>query len=234
MQFRSRATLSCDVRYAPFATHTRKERIGNQPTDAERAAANTLEQALTPVVHLDRFPKSVIEVYVLVLEADGGEVCAAINAASLALIDAGIDMRDMLAAANVAACPVAAVASSRTARAAEGVAASSSGRQEPASPALLVDPTAAEASSSSWQSTVALMPRLKLISFAYHSGEAAANAFADTLALAMDACVTVMDAMRASLVHSASQKLSVNVRGDATATASQLAPATATAAVPVH
>lgn len=51
-------------------------------------------------MQLDKFPKSVIEAYVVVLQDDGGVLPAAITCASLALADAGIDMYDMVASCS--------------------------------------------------------------------------------------------------------------------------------------
>lgn len=50
---------------------------------------------------LELLPRSQIDVYVQVLQADGGTRCACINAAAMALADAGIPMRDALAAVAV-------------------------------------------------------------------------------------------------------------------------------------
>lgn len=58
-------------------------------------------QSLEPAVMMDKFPKSQVDVYAYVLENDGGSLAAAITAASLALIDASIEMYDMVAACNI-------------------------------------------------------------------------------------------------------------------------------------
>jgi len=50
---------------------------------------------------VEKFPRAMIEVYVYVLQADGGTRCAATTAASVALADAGLPMRDMVAAVAV-------------------------------------------------------------------------------------------------------------------------------------
>jgi exosome complex component RRP41 len=42
------------------------------------------------------FPNTQIDIFMQVLQADGGTRCACINAASLALIDAGIPMKDFV------------------------------------------------------------------------------------------------------------------------------------------
>jgi len=49
-------------------------------------------------VFLEYFPRTAIEVYVEVLQADAGTRCAALTAASVALADAGIPMRDLIVA----------------------------------------------------------------------------------------------------------------------------------------
>jgi exosome complex component RRP41 len=50
------------------------------------------------LVHL--YPKSKISIDVWVLCDDGGRLCAAINAATLALVDAGIPMKDLVCACS--------------------------------------------------------------------------------------------------------------------------------------
>ena len=47
---------------------------------------------------LENFPRTVVDVYIEVLQADGGSRCAALDAAAVALADAGIPMRDMVSA----------------------------------------------------------------------------------------------------------------------------------------
>ena len=55
----------------------------------------------------ERYPRALIKIHVLVTCDDGGATSAAINAAGLALVDAGIFLRGVVAAARVGA-PVAA------------------------------------------------------------------------------------------------------------------------------
>jgi exosome complex component RRP41 len=47
---------------------------------------------------MDLYPRTGVDVFVEVLQADGGTRCASITAASLALADAGIPMRDLVVA----------------------------------------------------------------------------------------------------------------------------------------
>jgi hypothetical protein len=63
--------------------------------------ASCLAAALEPAVDLSKLPKSVVDVYILILEAGGAEAAVAATAASLALADAGIEMLDLVAACSV-------------------------------------------------------------------------------------------------------------------------------------
>ena len=47
---------------------------------------------------VDYYPRTGVDVFIEVLQADGGTRCASITAASLALADAGIPMRDLVVA----------------------------------------------------------------------------------------------------------------------------------------
>ena len=66
-----------------------------QYQDAEdRTLAMGIHQALVPSLRLELFPKSTIDVFLTIIEADGIEGCVASGtvAASTALADAGIEM----------------------------------------------------------------------------------------------------------------------------------------------
>lgn len=47
-----------------------------------------------------RYPRSQIRLFVQILQADGSGMAAAMNAATLALADAGIPMRDLVVACS--------------------------------------------------------------------------------------------------------------------------------------
>ena len=57
-------------------------------------------QALRPLLFLDEFPKTAIDVHIEVLQADASTRCVGINAAALALADAGIPMRDLVSSCS--------------------------------------------------------------------------------------------------------------------------------------
>lgn len=59
-----------------------------------------IEQTFESAIMVELMARSQIDIYVQVLQADGGVRCAAINAATLALIDAGIPMKDFVVACS--------------------------------------------------------------------------------------------------------------------------------------
>lgn len=85
------------VRYhmEPFSVGERKNPA---PSRREIEISKVIKEALEPAVMLKKFPRTAVDVYIEVLQADGGTRCAALSAASVALADAGIPMRDMVAA----------------------------------------------------------------------------------------------------------------------------------------
>jgi len=95
-----RATLEVLVRSAPFAPPGDRRNV-NPTTDRRLVeASHLLQRALSASILLHLFPRSKISVTVMVLADDGGRLEASINAATLALMDAGIPLRDMLCACS--------------------------------------------------------------------------------------------------------------------------------------
>lgn len=88
------ATLRCRYRMAPFSVDPRRSPA---PSRRDNEISMVMRYALEPAVFLDRYPRSVIDVYAEILEADGGTRTACINAATVALVDAGIPMRGLVA-----------------------------------------------------------------------------------------------------------------------------------------
>lgn len=62
--------------------------------------SHLLQTALSASILLHLYPKSKISVTVMVLADDGGRLEASINAATLALMDAGIPLKDMVCACS--------------------------------------------------------------------------------------------------------------------------------------
>jgi len=85
------------VRYhmEPFSVDERKKPA---PSRREIEISKVIKEALEPAVMLEQFPRTAVDVFLEILQADGGTRCAALDAASVALADAGIPMRDLVCA----------------------------------------------------------------------------------------------------------------------------------------
>jgi exosome complex component RRP41 len=90
-----RAVIQCRYHMAPFSVDERKSPA---PSRRDVELSKVIREALEPAIFLEYYPKTAIQVYIEILQADGGTRCAGITAASLALADAGIPMRDLVAA----------------------------------------------------------------------------------------------------------------------------------------
>jgi exosome complex component RRP41 len=90
------------VRYkynmASFSVEDRK-RPGPDRRSIE--VSKVSREALEDMIFTEYFPKSAIDIFVEVLQADAGTRTAALNAASVALADAGIPMRGLVSACAV-------------------------------------------------------------------------------------------------------------------------------------
>lgn len=94
-----RAIVNVSVKTSPFASTDR--RVVNPTTDRRLVEMSQhLQRALEATILLHLYPKSRIVVTVVILADDGGRLCVAINAASAALIDAGIPTKDVLCACS--------------------------------------------------------------------------------------------------------------------------------------
>lgn len=87
------AVIRCRYNMAPFSVGERK-RPGPDRRSVE--ISKITADALRPAIFLEKFPRSTIDVFIEVLEAEGGTRCAGITAASVALADAGIPMKDLV------------------------------------------------------------------------------------------------------------------------------------------
>lgn len=97
LQDPTKALLRCTYNLAPFSVEERK-RPGPDRRSVEISKVTT--EALNSVVMLGKFPNTVVDVFIEILQADAGTRCVGLTAASLALADAGIPMRDLVAACS--------------------------------------------------------------------------------------------------------------------------------------
>jgi exosome complex component RRP41 len=79
-----------------MASFSVEERKRPGPDRRSYELSKVSREALEPVILTNYFPRSVIDVFVEVLQADAGTRTAGINAAAVALADAGIPMKSMI------------------------------------------------------------------------------------------------------------------------------------------
>jgi len=90
------------VRYVyRMATFSVPDRKNPKPGRREIEISKVSGEALEHSVFLEKFPNTAIDVFVEVLDSNAGTRVAALTAASLALADAGIPMKDLVCAVGV-------------------------------------------------------------------------------------------------------------------------------------
>ncbi len=94
----NRAIVRYKYNMASFSVEDRK-RPGPDRRSIE--VSKVSREALEDQIFTEYFPKSAIDIFVEVLQADAGTRTAALNAASVALADAGIPMRSLVSACAV-------------------------------------------------------------------------------------------------------------------------------------
>ena len=155
-----RMILRCRYHMAPFSVQERKSPA---PSRREIELSKVIREALEPAIFLEYYPRTAIDVFVEVLQADGGTRCASITAASLALADAGIPMKDL-----VAACAAGKV-----------------------DDAIVLDLMDTEDKIGAADVPVALMPNLDAITLLQMDGELSREDLLECLKLARKACAKI-------------------------------------------
>jgi exosome complex component RRP41 len=95
LALQDRTVLKCRYHMAPFSVQERKSPA---PSRREVELSKVIRESLEPAIFMEYYPRTMIDVFVEVLQADGGTRCASITAAALALADSGIPMRDLVVA----------------------------------------------------------------------------------------------------------------------------------------
>jgi exosome complex component RRP41 len=95
LALQDRTVLKCRYHMAPFSVQERKSPA---PSRREVELSKVIRESLEPAIFMEFYPRTMIDLSIEVLQADGGTRCASITAASLALADSGIPMRDLVVA----------------------------------------------------------------------------------------------------------------------------------------
>ena len=95
LALQDRTVMKCRYHMAPFSVQERKSPA---PSRREIELSKVIRESLEPAVFMEYYPRTMVDVFIEVLQADGGTRCASITAAALALADSGIPMRDLVVA----------------------------------------------------------------------------------------------------------------------------------------
>ena len=98
MQDPQRGIIRCNYNMLPFSV---AERARPGPNRRSKEIGMVAGNALASVVDLARFPGTVIDVEILILQANASTRCAGINAAAMALAHAGVVMKEMVSSVSI-------------------------------------------------------------------------------------------------------------------------------------
>jgi exosome complex component RRP41 len=99
LQNPKKGLLRCNYSMMPFSGVGDRVRPG--PSRRSTEISMVTEKALLPVLDLSPYPNAVVDVFINLPQTDAGSRCAGICAASIALADAGILMKDLVVSVAV-------------------------------------------------------------------------------------------------------------------------------------
>jgi exosome complex component MTR3 len=145
-----------------------------------------VQHALASAIRLELFPKSTIDLHIQVLECDGtlAALAGAITCASVAVVDAGIDMLDTVVAASAGLFGTA-------------------GDYSKSAGYVALDCNAEEEKLQTGSVLISFMPSLNMVTHFIQSGESSVNTACKTMDLCLDACSQIHGIVYQSLVNSA-------------------------------
>lgn len=97
--FSDTGRVQVDVKYCPFACPGSSISAAQPPSEAE--ITERLIEALKCTICLDKYPKCTVSVFVVIMQSGGNELSAALVASSLAMVDAAIEVTDIIAPCTV-------------------------------------------------------------------------------------------------------------------------------------
>lgn len=169
LQDPQRAVMKCRYEMAPFSVSERK-RPGPDRRSVE--ISKVIREALEPVIFAEEFPKAGIELMMEIVQADAGTRVTSINAASIALADAGVPMKDLIASIAVG-------------RVEGNLVVDMSGEEEAAEDAV--------------DMPIAMRPATGEITLLQMDGDATLDEFKRLLELARKVCSEIYEAQKAAL-----------------------------------
>ncbi|KAA0185863.1 Exosome complex component RRP41 [Fasciolopsis buskii] len=95
------ALIVCKYSKPPFSSTSGERKKLSSRDRSSNDFASAIEEIFTCVVRKDKYPMSQIDIFLEVLQSDGSEFSCAVNATTLALTDAGIEMKHLVCAVTV-------------------------------------------------------------------------------------------------------------------------------------
>ena len=163
-----RMVLRCRYHMAPFSVQERKSPA---PSRREVELSKVIRESLEPALFLELYPRTGVDVFVEVLQADGGTRCASITAAALAIADSGVPMRDL-----VVACAAGKIDDT-----------------------VVLDLYDAEDKLGAADVPVAYMPNLNAITLLQMDGILTTEEFEKAISMAMDGCKKIYEMQKEAL-----------------------------------
>ncbi|BFZ21386.1 hypothetical protein BsWGS_24426 [Bradybaena similaris] len=182
--FSLKGQLTCDFKYLTFSCQRRRL---HQQDEQEKDMAVQILEAMESAVCLHKYPKSQINIYIMVLQNDGSALSAAILASCVALASAGVEMYDLVLASSVA------VRGTK----------------------MLADPTAQEEDAvldnngkidSAGITTAALLPSVNQVSALSFDGQVSSGTLKQSLQVCIENCQKIYQIVRQCLVTHAVEK----------------------------
>jgi exosome complex component RRP41 len=193
--------VQVQVKTAPFASSSSSSSMSTNANTDRRLieASHMIKRAMEACILLHLYPKCRIEIILVVLQDDGGRLCAAINAATLAIVNAGIPVKDF--------CCACSAGHAATGTTTTGVSSSSG-----STTTTLIDLNRMEESSAGGQAAVnlpcALLPQRGTIVLAQCEARLPdIETMQGVLEAAMEGCRAVFDVMQVAVRQDASRLL---------------------------
>lgn len=182
--FSMKGQLNCEIKFATFSGVIRRQHLQDAE---EKDMSVVITQALEPAVQLEKFPKSRMDVFLTVLQDDGGVLAGAMTAASVALADAGVEMYDLVVGCSLRS----------------------------GGDSVLMDPTKLEEyeprdskyQTNSGSLAVGLMPTLHQVTALSHKGDMTLDAVSQAIEQAIEGCQQIYPVVQEVLTRAVHVKL---------------------------
>ncbi|PRQ24367.1 putative exosome complex component Rrp42, archaea, PNPase/RNase PH domain-containing protein [Rosa chinensis] len=165
-QLNANALVRCEYTMANFSTGDRMRKLKGDRRSTEISLV--IRQTMEECILTNLMPRSQIDIFVQVVQADGGTLSACINAATLALANAGIPMRDI-----VTSCSAGYLNSTP-----------------------LLDLNYIEDSAGGADVTLGIMPKLDKVTLLQMDAKLSLDTFENVMQLAIEGCKAVADYIR--------------------------------------